>query len=331
MFKKLILLAIICVLVLTPTVSSSNLEESSDDFLQILRDALISSSSINIDYDTDELEEPFSISEIHKIIINISYKISGPFSNLIERRLSKKGEKVNIELDVKPTNDWCEVEVSPNNLELNIKTEWVYIETEILVTFTENAPAFLAETIEVKAIAPAIKGSFDLTLVKASESSTEIDILPGYMPVIDVIPEATIYEITPFNITDILFVVKNLGNGKTVVNIELENISENWNISFPKDILLEAEDGRNSRDVSIQVQANSNFKNVTELEFKFTASYYADSSLKGRPIFYWIVFNNDGSYKDPNEGLDANLTTIISGFIVILLALLIIFFTLRKK
>ena len=287
--KLSILLTFVLILViLSPVlVKDVEAERASNKGLGIF-DFLKAESVIELGYDKTSVEGSLMPGEVYNVPINITYKIQGTLANLYSKLLSE--QTVQIELSVE-SDKYCEASIKPESVEANVTTEKTKISTKLTVSIKVNDDAVAYSQLKITVIAKAKekKGPIGLlTYIKKSDNVTmDISVNPKYVPVIDVKSDFSYKEIPPFNVTKLPVNITNQGNGKTIVLIEPLNVSEHFNISMPKSIMLEIND---TKPVIISVSPDNDFDQET-LKISFTPQYYADESLTGTPIIQTYTLN----------------------------------------
>jgi len=285
-------------------------------------DSLKAESTVELDFSESLVENPLSLNEEHIIPINISYKISGIFSDLFSKILSKSTSTIDLSVE---TNEYCTVSISPESVEANITSEATKVDSNIKlsVKINDDATALSDLKITVKAKAAEVKGPLGLaSWVKESDNATlEIAVKPDYLAEIEVNPDFDFKEIPPFNITKIPVNITNNGNGKTKVVMELLNATEHFNITIPGYLVIDVNE---TKQFIIEVEPDNDFDQET-LKINFAPSYYEDSSLTGSSIIESIELKNDGSYKEEDNGLEIDLGIVAILIFAIVLLLVFIF------
>lgn len=334
MYKKFTIAAIMIILLsmtFSPAVLSSevNIADASGGFE--IKALLASSSSINLTYDEAAVkEEVIPNADSIEIPLNVSYQIVGHLAGLHSRMY--KNREVKIELKIVERPDWCEATISEGNLSTTPAAKEP-VNSILSISVDENAPALKKEVVKIQATCSKIKGLFGIvTKVIGSNETFEIPFTVGYLPLIDVEYSFTYKEVPPLNTTIIPVNITNLGNGKTVVKIEVENESGNYTVNYPDNIVLGSlvSGEENKKQVEIEIQPFKNFSKES-IKISFTPQYYANSDLDGQTIVTQITLKNDGSYKEPKEESEINSTLLIVVVVVIILVLLFAIILKKRK
>lgn len=325
MNKKLIAISIVVVFLLVaffPTVSSN---KSNDDSQNLSFFGL--GSDIDLEYDEEDVKDPIKPLVKTEVTLNIKYKIvsSGRLLSKLIFRLHE-GKEVDIKLEIAYKPDLCVVTLNPETLSATVSDEELNLSSVLSIEFNEDAPAYYDDHVKINVSTGDIKGLFGLTRITGFEEQYEIPIKPGYLPIIDIeYPLGDEIEISPYNETKIPINITNLGNGRTKVIAEVENCSENWNVSI-SDVTIDVGE---TEQASLVVIADHKF-DVESVKFKFTPAF-AENLLDTGPTEHCILsFINDGSYKE-EEGLEIDSTILIIIIVVIILILVFAIILKRKR
>lgn len=261
----------------------------------------------------DELAIPNS--GVLDININITFRLLGIFALWHERKLRNRVVEVKLSIDEKP--DWCDATLTDDLVEMKIG-ETEPFQSSLLVTVTEQAPAFKQAKVTIRAKSNEIRGLFFI-IVNEGEWTYTIPFEVGYWPVISCrLPEGNSMEIPPLNNTKIPIKLENFGNGPTRVNIEIIDIPKNWNLTYPKDIILgsPALGEENKKEIKIIVKSPKDFSRET-IKISFTPSYVGKPGLQGQTEIITLTLKNDGSLEE--EGFDITLLIIIVVAIILII------------
>jgi hypothetical protein len=292
-----------------------------------LLDFLKAESEINLDYDKSSVEDPLIPNKDFIVPVNVSYSISGLFAGLYSKILSNS--EVTIDLSVE-TNKYVTASISPKSINANITSEETTLNVEPKITVNINSEAVARQELKITLIAKTgeVRGILGLfPFIKESDNITkEIKIIPEYLPLIEVESNIDFKEIPPFNVTELNVNITNNGNGKTKVLMEAINVTEHFNVSLQDSIIIGINE---TKQVTIELIPDNDFDEES-LKISFTPSYFEDLTLTGSATIYEFTLENDGSYKEEDDGLGIDISIIIIlGFAVLLL--LIFIFIIRKR
>jgi hypothetical protein len=332
MIKKIGLLTItmfLFTILFSPSLVATETDGPISDGIQELFSFFVSEPQVLIEPNLEDIEqEIIPNSGVHNIKLNISYSISGLFTDWMEKRFDGK-QDATIHLTIGDIPEWSEVAVFPNMVTARISKEYVEVDGEpyLRVSVDETAPAFSSGAITLQAKTDEIKGPLNfLTWINEGNFTTDIEITPGYIPVIDVKPEEIYLEIPPLNVTKIPVNITNLGNAKSEIRIEVVNTSEHFEIELPVKTILDVNE---ERQIEISVKPDKSFSEES-IRISFTPSYYlqTDPTVTGVTQYFTITLKNDGSLEE-ETGIDTTLLIVV--IFVILLIIVFVFFIKKRR
>jgi len=338
MNKKIIIIVILAIF-LTATFSSTitaakNTSEENQIFGLI-------ESEISIQADDPQIDKPIGPSETKEIELTVKYRLDlGDLAArfFFNRRIGRfflfglgyilkaKGEpKATINLSIADCPNWCTAELDTTTIELEIDNKFTEAKAKLQISVNETAPALELTEITVKA---EYAGHWT---IKGTSNTTTISFLPAYVS--NITYEAlTEHTIPPLKNTTIPINITNNGNGETIVNIEVEDPPENWNISLdPEDITISV--GK-TEQINLTVKPVKGFEEETitlKLTPKSTSEEDVDENeLIGDSITFGIILYNDGSLKEEEEGIGVE-TILLIIILVIVIVVVLILILLKKK
>jgi len=323
MKKKIITLTITACLVFTiffSFVSSSSAKVNKESILNL-------KTVVGISFQSNEIEEPLTPKgEAREINLNVSFKIEiERFGKNIINLLSNK--KATVELDIVDYPLWSTVSIDTHTLEFDISNDVQYGEVILFISASEEAPAYEIGSVRINASVDSIKGLLGIfTIIDGYHGEVAINFVASYLPVIDIVSPSTLYELSPYNETRIPINITNLGNDKTTILNEIVNQSENWNVSI-SDITVEEND---TGTTYLIVYADHRFDTET-VEIRFTPVRTEDKTDKGNSTTLKFTFENDGSYKEPEEEFEIDTTMLAIILLIIILAIIVIIVFLKRK
>ncbi|MDH7517958.1 MAG: hypothetical protein QHH19_06410 [Candidatus Thermoplasmatota archaeon] len=341
MNKKIIISLILCTLLAASLSSTSALaietkNESTKSSISLV------TSEISIDA-TPKIDAPLAPLEKKTIDVTVKFKLNiGKFAKwfFFNRRigrlllfgpkyalkfLTKIPSNALINLSVVECPDWCTATLDPNNITLGISNEFKEAEAKLTIVINnKTAPAFELKDVKIKAEFKGLGG------IKASSNETNISLMPTYISKIAYDVEKEI-NITSTNETSIPINITNNGNGETIIKIEIENISENWNISIDPDTITIPVN--KTRQVKIITTPTRDFDNVTIKVKLTTKSTYSGTDveekyLQGETVSFNITLINT---QPPEEELPLFEILIAGVVIIILISVIAIMILIRKK
>ena len=152
------------------------------------------------------------------------------------------------------------------------------------------------------------------------------------MPAISFETGTSYREISPLDITHIPITITNLGNGKTEVLIEVEDISENFDIIFPESTIIGslAEGEKNTVTFDLRIKPKNKHFSREIIRIKITPGYFISrTGLSGKTYAIDYVLKNDGSYIETIGGLEIGILLLIS--IIVAISAVVLALIIRRK
>ncbi|UCH72213.1 MAG: hypothetical protein JSW62_01320 [Thermoplasmatales archaeon] len=215
------------------------------------------------------------------IHIWIKHKISGLFPIVL--KIFEDKVDIGVDLEVGPTEPWVTVTLTHYNLYAKIDStgEWLRVGGEdakyyAKVSFTEDAPAITEVKIPITIRANAF--SF---FIPEKTINTEISFSPQFIPIFDITPSDTFIEVGPGDIANFDLEIENMGNGKTEIIFEVEDLPEGWTASVVSNAFVGApRSGNNKKVVPLQITPPYNFgyhNTQKDIVIKATGRYFGES------------------------------------------------------
>jgi len=216
------------------------------------------------------------------IPINISVAIRGTFSTQIAKMFTGRAYAI-IELSAQPMFEWFSVVVSHNSVRAKIGTFFQRVEEDpyLLVTLDERAPA--KSMGKIKVTMTARRQNALLATIKESTTVADVSFTPAYLPIISVTAKGSFKQTAPGSTAEIEIELENLGNAKTVVDMRVLNVPEDWEATISARVTLGTTVlGDNpKKTVILTVQPPYSFgyhNDRNQIEVEFIPKYYADPS-----------------------------------------------------
>jgi hypothetical protein len=261
--------------------------------------------------------------ELKSFKLNVAYSITrGPFGRLIYS-LFYTGRRADIKLEIIDYPDWSNVYLPTNTITIPLQTnptKMVEKSITIMIGVAEDAPAFMEGIITIRATVAKIG------FIDGFSKEVQIPFKPDYSPKLNIVPLlGDKIKISPYNESKIPIDIQNLGNGRTRVIAEIENASENMNVSIENTII----DVGETKQIFLTVIADHKF-DVESIKLKFTPAWSENPDLKGESSSFILSFINDGSYKE-DLGFKIDITMIITVIVIIILIIISILLLKRRK
>lgn len=339
--KKIIIVALLSIL-LTATFSSvSGIETNSLKANQSLGLTIpIIGSEISINATPSQINQPIDPSGTAVIKVTVKYKLDiGNFVNwfLLKRRIgrfvlfgfgyiSKLKPLPSAEIDMTVQQpDWCIATINPSNVSLEISNTFKEAGAEVTFSIVNAS----AHALELNYI--TINAEFKQNWrIKGSSNQTSIPFMLAYVSKISAVTESVNY-ISPINKSIIPINITNNGNGETIVNVQLENQSQNLNISIDQENITLAIGETNQ--VNLVITPGKNFENETialKLIPKSTSNANVDNKyLQGTPISLSMTLINNSPKKE--EGGISGEILVIAVILAVALIIIVILLLKHKK
>ena len=339
MSKKFIIIVLLAIL-LTATVSSTTIAETSSDEDPSLGFAIVE-SEIAIDVGS-QIDNPIGPSETKEIEITVKYRLDiGDMAArlLFNRRIgrfmlfgfgyimkSKGIPSAEINLSVE-CPDWCTATLEPSGVTAEISNVFTEADEKVKLTISINNTNGTVPALEPGDIT-VIAESQDSWGIGGSSNETTISLMAAYNSTLE-INATTTMEISPVNETVIPINITNAGNGEATVNISIETAPEKWNISFSQaEITLSAGE---TKQIDMFVIPVKSFKNET-IQLAFTPTSTSDEDvdekyLQGESVAFGVTLLNDGSLDEENGIPGFEIFLIIAALVVVIIC----FFVIKRR
>ena len=282
--------------------------------------------------DTNSTDVHFKpVGGYYNVPLEIKYSILATFPNIIVTAFNERQNAI-IHLSVEPMQDWFTCTLSHNSVRTDITTKYEPVEEKVTVRINldERAPARGSGEVRVTARVDTQKSLGCEIAGKTFEYT--FPFTPKYLPVISVESSNTFVDIGPMETAEIEVVLRNLGNARTTVNIDILNIPEGWAVGAPAQVTIGSStlDEDPTTTVNIQIQPPYGFgyhDDRMPIQIEFTPSFYLEPGqpeASGAPIKETFNIQSRG-FSTPGF----EMIFVLIGLIVI--AFIIRFEKLRKK
>ena len=285
---------------------------------------------INLDYeDINELAIPNG--DKIEIPFNVTFKLTGRYADFQSKRL--KNDIINLELSIEEKPSWCKASITDTYVTIPLDSTESY-QSSLKVEVIENAEAYTQNYVIVRATSPEISGLF-FTQLKAGVAFFEIPFVVGYVCVVAYeTPEGTLAEVGPLETADFQIDIENLGNGPTIVNIDLvDEPKKGWSVNIASSVQLGSginEKGAKKKTVHLKIKPPYEFGYHNERKtfgVRFTPNYLGRSELIGQTET--IYFNVQNIGMSPGAGYEIPLTIIV--VVLFIITCISIFLKRRKR
>ena len=337
MRKKLILLALaiflLNIVAVSEVTTAFSLEKNNnfsiDDLFKV-------DSALQIDIDDESSSDEIVISPGSSKEVNLTIKYRLDLGPLLDRFLlkTKVGKMIlfkdykfdsQMKITVEATGgaSWCKVNVKTPKVEVDINNEFCEVKASVVASVYADAEAF--KTCEVKIQAYTLEGDWK---IKHSCAETTLTIISGCNLDILVSSGKLLNFLDPDEESSFPIRISNWGNAEAIVDVEIENQPECWDISLDSEESLTIPVGGNG-SVHVTVKSKKATEDKTETaNIKFTPRASTtldidDSYLKGQSKYFKIELKScvyDGDETSQHTPGFEVLFFIIA-FVIALLAL----------
>ncbi len=329
---KFILVLFLVLLLFTPIVASN----------VIAKDSIIRlNQQVSLYWDTvDEKDPIIPRDDLKKLNVTFEYSFDhglsfseGLYLNYVnykdfeftQTKHSPEGaySKAKIDLEILDMPSWCHATFRHAQAIANLSSLFVG-KIPLYIILDDDAPAYEQGYIQVKA---KIRSPPAISYFNVFEKVFNLTFTPSYYPIIDVnLPEVNVKEIEPYETAIFPLDISNLGNDKTIVTLEVENLPNDWKATVTDSIIIEK---NSSKKAQLSIKPPRNFGYTDEvgiLRLKVTPKRAYDTSQIGDSLTISFLIKNKGVSVE-GDGLFSAISMIIIVIIIFLVAGLYI----RKK
>jgi hypothetical protein len=249
-------------------------------------------SVITVSWDANQTSEPLEPHGAYRRIdLDVSYSVVKGFLGqfiLWYCIFTRQIISVTVEIIEKPY--YCTA-IIDNSILLFSFSDIPSVELSILgVSVNENAPAFEPFCVKIKASVNDIPGPFGFfTFINDFEIIQSIFFTADYLSIMHVTPESNYIETTPGTTVVDPITVENLGNGKTLVDIQFINFPEEWSLIIdPPQLIIEVDE---SKVTNLSITPPPDFYGHEIIVLRFTPKYYYNPEIQGYPENIIIAVN----------------------------------------
>jgi hypothetical protein len=249
-------------------------------------------SVITVSWDANQTSEPLEPHGAYRTIdLDISYSVVKGFLGqfiLWYYIFTRQIISVTVEIIEKPY--YCTA-IIDNSILFFSFSDIPSVKQSILgVSVNENAPAFEPFCVKIKASVNDIPGPFGfLTFINDFEIIQSIFFTTNYLSIMKVTPESNYIETTPGTTVVDPITVENLGNGKTLVDIQLNDFPEEWSLIIdPPQLIIEVDE---SKVTNLSITPPLDFYGHGTIVLIFTPKYYYNPEIEGLSEVIFIHVN----------------------------------------
>lgn len=192
------------------------------------------------------------------------------------------GEPINVNLDIVGEPDWAQVSLSEYDVTYIITGEPQTQTVHLYITADEDAPAFLAGEIRIKASVPT-KTKLLFPNLDGFEKTFSLAFEPSYIPLIDVQAVPNTKKVGPMDTAVFPIQVKNNGNEKTEIIFDVAYKTSGWKALITDTVTLDVGE-KTTVYLSIQPPRGLGYHyDIGDVIVEATPTRALDTSIKGEP------------------------------------------------
>lgn len=204
------------------------------------------------------------------------------------------GRQVNIKLDILDSPSWASVSLSQGTLTTSVPQDISDIrdlKTQITISVDPDAPAFAQGNIRIKATVEKVGP------IQGYEQTFDLPFQPDYLPLVsNELPETNTKRIGPMDTAVFPIELKNLGNARTKVFLEVTHVPEDW-IAVVTDSVILDEGEESTATAYLTVKPPKSFgyhDDDASIRVKITPTYADDTTLQGNAETVTVVVESRG-------------------------------------
>jgi hypothetical protein len=278
------------------------------------------SSFVDISWAANETQRPvIPRGEMRQLDLTIRYVVTKAAIISQFALMLFQGRQVNIRLEVIDTPVWCTANLKSGTVTTIVTTEEQVMSTVLTLRIDDDAPAFGAGYVKIKATVPK------LGIIDGYVQEYTLEFTPAFLPMISSqLPDGNSMKIGPLDTASFPIQVTNMGNARTRVFFEIMNIPEGWIAVVTDDITLD--EGEGSKGIAyLTIKPPKNFGyhyDEESIRVEMTPARAEDIQDRGESSYVTVIVESRG-FSTP--GFEAIL------FIGALLAVAMIFKLKKKK
>ena len=184
--------------------------------------------------------------------LDIQYKVTGgPGGKAVYNSLFLDNRLITIKLEIVEKSSWCEVTIPKGTIIATTSfDDWVEYSGKINIQVNEDAPALAMGKVSIRASVDA------LSAISAFEEVFDLEFQPAYLPMINKeVTDGNTREIGPLDTASFPIDITNLGNDRTKVFLEVEDVPDGWIAVVSDDVTVDV-DGKVTAYLTIKPPKN---------------------------------------------------------------------------
>ena len=286
---------------------------------------------MNVKWDSEETMKPIvPIDEINELDLRIIFQlVSDEYigKGALLFYISSANTAVALpDINIVETSPGCSAVLKQNRFSIQI-SEYYETKVKLYLSFDENVPAYSDGYVKIKLSCLSSLG----LLIEGFEDVFELHFTPSYKPIINVnLPEENTKRINPTEKAIFPIEVENIGNARTEVNFEIENVPEGWEATITEQVFLEETKGSKATVYLTVIPPDQLGFHYDEanIRVKMTPAQAENPVEVGQPLYATFAVQNRGSSAN---GIELILFFIIIIIKIIVLIVFILKWMRRKK
>jgi len=281
---------------------------------------------LTLEWDTKETQKPIvPVDEIMELNLSVEYKIETGeyFGKGAVIGYRDEDALALVDLSIVETPSWCSAVIERSRLALNlgniIRSGTETQNIKLYLTVDADSPAFTDGYVKINV------STGNLGLIKGTEDEFKLTFTPSFNSKIKTnIPDLNSKRITPSEEAIFPIEIENVGNARTRVLFEIQNVPDNWKATVSKEIVLDEAMGSKDTAYLTVIPPNDFGYHYEEadIEVIITPVRAEDLNDVGNSLYSNFIIQN--------RGFSSNGIEQILFYIVILVVIVFIVFYIVK-
>lgn len=260
------------------------------------------------------------------VTLTTTLTLTGPLSSFIQSSTLLSGSSISVTLTAQENYDWIDASITGQPAVFKVSEVGKPYKSSLSLTITQKAQAFTQGKVTIIATSSQVQGG--LFSIESVTQNFEVPFVIGYWPVINAQKSEGVFkQIGPLDTADFTIDLQNMGNGYTLVSIEVvESPGGDWSCAIDSSVHIQP-DSSQTVHLRIKPPHGFGFQDTTRtFKVKITPSCVGQSGLVGTPEV--ITFTVQSVGFSPGSGFEIPLIVTI---LVVLFVVIYIFNKWRKK
>ncbi len=191
-------------------------------------------STLNVTWGDEIIKPIVPRGELRTLTLVITHTIAkGALGEEVLNLLT--GSVIPITITITDASPWCTAVVSQGTLSIIVQPDTIStVQTTVSIQVANDAPAYGLGYIKIKATAA------QTSLIEGTENTVTLSFIPEYKALIQPsLPETNVKEIGPMDTAVFPIEITNLGNARTIVLLNVTNVSKDWNAVITTQLILD--------------------------------------------------------------------------------------------